>query len=162
MAFQTCPWGNLLQVGSSILTPSHQGDQFGTLFSVFVWRSFFLWRLGVNSEANAKVVGMGIWSWLLHETLQLNLKFDRGYPRDIAAGFEFDRGCSTRHCTSIWIWSCLLHETLQLDLNLIVATPWDIAAGFGSNNLVLHARVAIPTHPSISFSICMQILHPVT
>jgi len=42
---------------------------------------------------------------------------------------------------------------------LILATPSDIAAGFGSNNLVLHARIAIPTHPSVTFSECMQILH---
>jgi hypothetical protein len=54
---------------------------------------------------------------------------------------------------SVACWSTQEEEIL------ILATPSDIAAGFGSNNLVLHARIAIPTHPSVTFSECMQILH---
>jgi hypothetical protein len=60
---------------------------------------------------------------------------------------------------SVACWSTQEEEIL------IVATPSDIAAGFGSNNLVLHARIAIPTHPSITFSQCtcnlVYKLHPV-
>ncbi len=150
MVFQTCPWGTLLQVGSNILTPSHQGDQFGPLFSVYC-SEVFLWHLGVNSEANANVV-----EW------------------------EFDRGYSTRHSSRIWIWSWLLHETFQMNLNLIVATPRDIAAGFEISiwSWLLHETLQLDlgtrtgsccthrlqfqrTHAFPSLHACMQIFVPV-
>jgi hypothetical protein len=57
---------------------------------------------------------------------------------------------------SVACWSTQEEEIL------IVATPSDIAAGFGSNNLVLHARIAIPPNSSITISECMQIIAPVT